>query len=170
MRNRIILYIILIFVFITTQVTFLNFVRIFGITPNLIIILIVSISLLEGRVNGATIGFFAGLCIDAVVGIALGYNALLGMLLGMGLGNINKRFYKENIFVMAICTFISTLLYETALMISSNLIYSQAHYMETLKAVILPEAAINMVLGIIIFLGIIFISRRFIETEGKNRY
>jgi rod shape-determining protein MreD len=170
MRSRIILYIILIFTFVTTQVTLLNFIHIFGVTPNLSIILIVSISLLEGRIHGATVGFFTGLCIDAVVGIALGFQALLGMLLGLLLGNINKRFFKENIFVMAVCTFTSTILFESAIIFASFLYGVEMDFFLTLKTIILPEALVNSVLGLILFLVIVQVNRKILNSEGKNRY
>jgi len=170
MRSRIILYIILIFTFVTTQVTLLNFVKIFGVTPNIVIILIVSISLLEGRIHGATVGFFTGLCLDAVVGIALGFQALLGMLLGLALGNINKRFFKENIFVMATCTFISTILFESTITFAYYLYGIEMEFFITLKTIILPEALINSVLGLVLFLVIVQVNRKILSYEGKKRY
>lgn len=170
MRGRIILYTLLIFVFVTTQVTFLNFISIFGVRPNLVIILIVSISLLEGANHGAAIGFFAGLCLDAVVGIALGYQALLGMLLGLLLGNINKRFFKENVFVMFVCTVISTILFESALIVVSYALEIQVNYLETLKMLILPESLFNGVLGVLLFIPIIRINRKLVSSDVKNRY
>lgn len=170
MRNRIVLYIILIFTFVTAQVTLLNGIKIFGVTPNLIVILIVSISLLEGRIHGATVGFFAGLCLDAVIGLSLGFQALIGMLLGLLLGNINKRFFKENIFVMAICTFISSILYESSIAFSSYIYGVEVDFLPKFQNVILPEAIINSVIGILLFLLIVKINRRLLVYEGKNRY
>lgn len=163
MRSKIILYTILIFTFVTTQVTILNFINLFGITPNLVIILIVSISLLQGRIDGPTVGFFTGLCLDAVIGIALGLHALIGMLLGLALGNINKRFFKENILVMAICTFISTILYETAITFASYIYSVKINYLLTLKTIILPEALLNSVLGAVVFFIIVRINRKVIR-------
>lgn len=170
MRSKIILYTILIFTFITTQVTILNFITVFGITPNIIIILIVSISLLEGRIDGGVLGFSAGLCLDAVTGITLGFNALLGMLLGLGLGNINKRFFKENVFLMTFCTFISTILYESAVTLSSFMFSLKVDFFSTFKTVILPEAIVNSVLGGVIFFIIVRINKRIIGAENKNKY
>lgn len=170
MRNRVILYAILIFVFVTAQVTFLNSLTIFGVSPNLVIILIVSVSLLEGKIDGAVVGFSAGLCLDAVIGIALGYHALVGMLLGIALGNINKRLFKENVFVMAFCTFVSTYVFESAIIFISFLLGLKIEYYKTLKTVILPESLVNCVLGIFIFVIVIILNRKFIETEDKNRY
>lgn len=170
MRGRIILYTILIFILVTTQVTFLNFIEIFGVRPNLIIILIVSIALLDGRNAGAAVGFFAGLCLDAVVGVALGYQALIGMLLGILLGNINKRFFKENIFVMVICTFISTVLYESAVIVASYSLGLQINYVETVKGVILPEAIMNCIFGVILFFLLVRINRKLAGMDVKNKY
>jgi len=170
MKNRIILYIILIFTFVTAQVTLLNNIKIFGVTPNLIIILIVSISLLEGRIHGATVGFITGLCLDAVIGLSLGFQALLGMLLGLMLGNINKRFFKENIFVMTACTFISTILYESAIAFSSYIYGVAIDFLPKFENVILPESIINSVIGVLLFLVIVRVNRRLLEYEGKNRY
>ncbi|MDF2987917.1 MAG: rod shape-determining protein MreD [Eubacterium sp.] len=170
MRGKIILYTILIFILVTTQVTFLNFIEIFGVRPNLIIILIVSIALLEGRSHGAAVGFFAGLCLDAVVGVALGYHALIGMLLGVLLGNINRRFFKENMIVMIICTFISTFFYESAVVVVSYTLGLKINFLETAKAVILPEAALNSIFGVIVFFLIVRINRKLSSLDVKNKY
>ncbi len=170
MRNRIILYVILIFVFVTTQVTWLNFIKIFGVTPNLLIVLIVSISLLEGRIHGAVVGFFAGLCLDAVIGSALGFQALLGMLLGLLLGNINKRFFKENIFIMITITFVSTIIFESVISFAAYLYGLEIDFFITFKTLILPEALINSIIGVVLFFVIAQINRRIRESEGKNKY
>ncbi len=170
MKSRIILYIILIFVFVTTQVTFINFVDFFGVRPNLIILLIVSITLLEGRNHGSVVGFFSGLCIDAVVGVALGHQALVGMFLGLLLGNVNKRFFKENVFVMMVCTFFATVFYESGVIMISYTLGLKSSYIETLKAVIIPEAGVNCVLGIIVFTIIVRINRKLVSLDVKNRY
>jgi rod shape-determining protein MreD len=170
MRARIILYILLIFTFITSQVTIANSLKIFGVAPNLALILIVSISLLEGRTHGETVGFFTGLCLDAVIGSVLGYYALFGMLLGLALGNINKRFFKENVLVMVSCTFISSLVYESAIALSTYLFFYKIDLLETLRYYILPEACINSVLGIILFIVIIRLNRYVSGLEGKKLY
>ncbi|PYG87289.1 rod shape-determining protein MreD [Ruminiclostridium sufflavum DSM 19573] len=170
MRNKIIFYTILVFTFVMVQVTILNFISISGVSPNILIILIVSISLLEGRTHGAAVGFSTGLCLDAVIGISLGFNSLLGMLLGFALGNINRRFFKENIFVMAICTFISTILYECAAIAGSYIYGLNISFLSAVKAVAFPEAVINSILGAILFFIIAQINKRWFYNESKNRY
>lgn len=160
MKARVILYTLLIFIFVTAQVTVLNMFKFFGITPNIIIILVVSIALLEGKIHGAAIGFISGLCLDAVVGRSLGFYALFGMFLGLSLGNINKRFFKENILVMVICTFISTIIYESVIIITTNVFFTGIDFAETFVHYIIPEACINSVVGVLIFIIIIRLIKR----------
>ncbi len=170
MRNKVIFYIILIFTFVSVQVTFLNFISIFGVIPNIVIILIVSIALLEDRIHGAAVGFSVGLCMDAVIGITLGFQALLGMLLGFALGNINKRFFKENLLVMVICTFISTFLYESAIIFGSYFYGIHLDFLSTIQNIIFPEAILNSALGLVLFFIIVQINKRWLYSQGKNRY
>jgi rod shape-determining protein MreD len=170
MRNKVIFYIILIFTFVIIQVNFLNFISIFGVIPNIVIILIVSIALLEGKIHGAAVGFSVGLCMDALVGVALGFQALLGMLLGFALGNTNKRFFKENLFVMLICTFISTILYESAMFFGSYFYGIHLDFIVTLRNTIVLEALINSVLGLFLFILIVQINKKWFYNQGKNRY
>ncbi len=170
MRNKVIFYIILIFTFVIVQVNFLNFISIYGVIPNIVIILIVSIALLEGKIHGAAVGFSIGLCMDAVIGIALGFQALFGMLLGFALGNINKRFFKENLLVMVICTFISTILFESAMVFGSYLYGIHLDFLLTVQNVILPEAVLNSALGLVLFFIIVQINKRWFYNQGKNRY
>lgn len=170
MRNKVIFYIILIFTFVIVQVNFLNFISIYGVIPNIVIILIVSIALLEGKIHGAAVGFSVGLCMDAVIGIALGFQALFGMLLGFALGNINKRFFKENLLVMVICTFISTILFESAMVFGSYLYGIHLDFLLTVQNVILPEAVLNSALGLVLFFIIVQINKRWFYNQGKNRY
>ncbi len=160
MKARVILYTLLIFIFVTAQVTILNMFKFFGLTPNIIIILVVSIALLEGKIHGAIVGFISGLCLDAVIGRTLGFYALFGMFLGLALGNINKRFFKENILVMVISTFVSTIVYESVVVITNNLFFTRINFTETLVQYILPEAGINSVAGILIFIIIIRLIKR----------
>lgn len=164
MKARVILYTLLIFIFVTAQVTVLNMFKFFGLTPNIIIILVVSIALLEGKIQGAVVGFISGLCLDAVVGRSLGFYALFGMFLGLALGNINKRFFKENILVMGICTFVSSIVYESVIVITNNLFFTRINFTETLVHYIIPEACINSIAGIIIFIIIIRLMKRIPAT------
>jgi len=47
--------------------------------------------------RGAVTGFLCGLTQDMLSGRVIGFYALLGLYLGLGIALINKRLYKENV-------------------------------------------------------------------------
>jgi rod shape-determining protein MreD len=66
-------------VFVATilQVSALNAIHVLGATPDLLLVVLVSVALLRGSVVGAAVGFAAGLTIDLATMATLGVSALL---------------------------------------------------------------------------------------------
>jgi rod shape-determining protein MreD len=159
MRLRMVVYLLCTLLVIILQTTLLNYIEIFGIKANLILVFTICTALLRGGTAGAAAGFFTGLFQDILTGKALGVYALLGMYLGLLAGSINKRLYKENLIVIFFFTFSASVVYEFAIFgfgvlgpallgtssDSTGIIYA-------LGRVILPEAAYNSVLAVFIYL------------------
>lgn len=85
-RYRLVSYGILIPILSLIQVTFIPIINIEGFTPDLILILVVWISLSEGRFVGTIAGFFAGLVLDASSFELLGVHALSKTIAGFFAG------------------------------------------------------------------------------------
>ena len=83
LRNLAILFLILIFVSIATSV--LPCFSVFGVTPNLLLILVVSWGLLRGSKEAALLGFFVGITQD-VLSSTLYFHAVSMCLIGFGSG------------------------------------------------------------------------------------
>lgn len=66
-----------VFVAAILQVSVLNSVRVLDATPDLLLIVLVSVALLRGSVAGAAAGFCAGLIVDLATMSTLGVSALL---------------------------------------------------------------------------------------------
>jgi rod shape-determining protein MreD len=64
MKIKIIVYAVLIFIFALLQSTVFNYIKIYDVKPNLLIVLIVSAALLAGNIEGAVVGFFSGMVHD----------------------------------------------------------------------------------------------------------
>lgn len=158
MRVKIVSYMVLIFFITLVQSTVLDNISIFNVKPNLLMVFIVSVALLGSNVEGATVGFFCGLAQDMVSGGAIGFYALLGLYLGLVIGSINDRLYRENVLVTILVTFISTVVYEFVIYFLSflngsfELVFPFTH-------VILPEAIYNSVVSVIIFIVVLKIKR-----------
>jgi len=114
----------MIYLILLLQSTVLEAVKIFGVKPNLFLLFIVSIAILRGNIEGAIIGFFAGLAQDMSGGRYFGFYTILGMYLGFLSGSINRSMYKENYLVIIFFTLISTVLYEGSVYYLDNIIHS----------------------------------------------
>lgn len=137
------------------QASFINNLELFGVKPNLFVILIICFSLLNGSFRGGIIGFIGGLIQDIVSCNSIGGHALLGMYLGIGVGTLNKRFFKDNIVVVMLAIFIGSLIYETTLYFFALFIFGQTEIFYFFKKIILPEAIYNAVVGLLVFLVVV---------------
>ena len=149
------------------QTNIIGYIRMFGITPNLFIIIITGFALLGGPVEGAAVGFAAGFIQDVIIGNAIGGYSLLGMYVGLTVGSFNKRFVKDSLFVAIPFVFLTTIVYETIFYLFSLYWGGQNEILFAAKNIILPEAIYNSLLTIIVFPIIVLIDR-WIEEHTRH--
>jgi rod shape-determining protein MreD len=80
----------LLFAAAIVQVSLLAFVNVLGGTPDLVLVLLVSIALLRGSIVGAAGGFFAGLVVDTATLGTLGLSSLLYTVAGYWVGRYGE--------------------------------------------------------------------------------
>jgi rod shape-determining protein MreD len=88
-------YLILLILLIVFETKILPFIRIFGIVPDIILILVVFLGLSQGVVPGVTAGFFIGLLQDAFAVYPFGAGALAKTLAGFICGRWCKGIIDE---------------------------------------------------------------------------
>ncbi|MCX7923841.1 MAG: rod shape-determining protein MreD [Clostridia bacterium] len=169
MKIKIFAYTICIFAIILMQSTVFEYVRIYNVKPNLFIVFIVSIALLRGNVEGAVVGFFAGLSQDIMSGKLLGFYSLLGLYLGLLLGSVNKRLYRENILVVIFFTFISTVAYEVVVCVFGLLFITEVDIVYAMKNIILLEALYNCLAAIFIYIIAVKLNHKFEAANSSKR-
>jgi len=172
MRFKVVIYTVCIFFIIVLQTTVLEYIRILNVKPNLPVVFIVVVAFLQGNVEGAVVGFFAGLTQDIVSGKLIGFYALLGLYLGLVVGSVNKRLYRDNLLIVVFFTFASTILYEAIVyfIISFNsIINGNTHFLYAIKGVILPEAIYNSVMSVFIYLIVRRFSFKFEKLDKASR-
>ncbi len=167
MKLKVLVYTILLLLLLLLQSTLLGYARIYNVKPNLLIVFVICVALLRGNIEGASVGFFAGLLLDMAFGKFIGFYTLLGFYLGLAVGSVNRRLYRENYLVAVFFTFVATLVYEAAVYVLSNFMSDNMELLMPLTTKILPEAAYNSLVSIIIFAVVIKISHRF-EKSGKS--
>lgn len=118
MTVKYIKYISILAVLILIQKTFIWLISLssLNITPDLVIIAVVYISVSEGKIFGSISGFIAGLAIDLISGSFLGLMALSYAIAGFVAGGFysegNKYLYRINfLIILFLCSVISNFIY-----------------------------------------------------------
>lgn len=169
MRFKILFYSICILLFLLLQSTLLQYIRIYSVIPNLLVVFIILTALIRGNVEGAVVGFFAGLALDMLSGKLLGFYTLLGMYLGIAVGSVNRRLYRENLLVVVFFTFAASVLYETAVYFLNTFMSGDIELLYPLTHRILPEALYNSVAAVFLYAFVIRTNRRFEEKSKAAR-
>lgn len=122
-----------------------------GVKPDLLLILLVIIALIRGRKYGSGFGFIAGSLQDLFLGGFFGIFTFIKTLIGIVVGLIERNFFKEQYIISAFVIFIATIVNETLfILLSENLLFT-VNYWVVLWNLILPEALINGLIGLIIY-------------------
>jgi rod shape-determining protein MreD len=105
MRSKFVLLLTTVVCFLI-QSTVLHLISIGSITPNLLLILCVSMGLMRGRKVGLWTGFFSGFLIDLFYGSVFGFYALIYMYVGFFSGYTFRIYYDDDIKVPIVLTVI----------------------------------------------------------------
>ncbi len=95
--NYFIFYFILISITYVLQTTFFKALAVRGVSPNLFIVVIISVSLLKGRLHASVVGAVIGMICDALYGTSFGFYSIIYMNLGFLNGYLYNYYYKDNI-------------------------------------------------------------------------
>ncbi|MBR6252469.1 MAG: rod shape-determining protein MreD [Clostridia bacterium] len=115
------LTIIVLLLFLWLQINVFNYFALFGVIPNIGIILIVAISMYAGKNIGAVTGFIYGLVFDSCFEISFGLYTLLFLLMGYAIGQIKGKFALDNKFSLPIIVAVTTIIVEIINLIFLNL-------------------------------------------------
>ncbi len=169
MKLKALFYSFFILLILTIQTTLLDYIAIYGVKPNILIVFVIVCALLRGDAEGSAVGFFAGLALDLMSGGLIGFYALLGYLLGVLSGSVNKRMFRDNILVVLFFTFVYSIAYETIVYILNNIMSGEMNLIYPFTRIILPEALYNCVSAIPVYGLLISADRRFSKTGKKIR-
>ncbi len=92
-----IFYLILISLSFVLQTTFFKAIAVGGVSPNLFIVVIISVSLLKGRLHASIVGVIIGMLCDSLYGSSFGFYSIIYMNVGFFNGYLYNHYYKDNI-------------------------------------------------------------------------
>lgn len=137
------------------QLTLINSVTIFGLKPDLIMVVVVVFSLLKGEKEGTISGFASGLLQDIFSTGILGINALVKTVIGFVCGILKEKIFREHIlFIIPLITFIASFTQSILIFLLLHAFGIEYGLTWSLKQVALPEALYSSLLSPFIFLAI----------------
>ena len=142
---------IIIIVTYLLQITIIPELTVFGINPNLILIVVCSIAFLFGSTSGGVVGFCCGMLIDLYYGRNIGLNALLYLYIGIVLGSFNKRIFKDNYLVILVFMIFTTFIYEMITYVYIVMTYSQSINILSFLSNVISLILINTILSFFIY-------------------
>lgn len=147
-----IFYTVWLLILAVLQTTVAQWIGMFGISPNLFLVFIVSAAFLRGKAAGAVCGAVFGLVFDMLIGRLIGINALIFMYVGFFSGILCERFINGTGSIMAAVAIlalsaISGIIYY----IAYSMVYGDIGFWRALIRVVIPEAIYTSVVGMLIF-------------------
>lgn len=128
------------------QATVFDFIRLWGIKPDLVLMVVVCHGFIHGSREGAYLGFLGGLLSDFLTGHYIGLNALSKMAAGYVVGISETSLYKENIIIATFVSFLGTIVGQVVQYLLLLVIGIKIGFGTALLQVILPVALYNVIL------------------------
>jgi len=163
--KRLIFYLLFLVLVLLIQTALPPSLPIIGPRPDLLLITILVTGLLKGTKCGVGTGFWAGLLQDLFLGGMFGIYTIVKSVTGGLAGLLEGKIYKENFILPPVIIFIATLIHEVLVILLSEELLFKIDFIYFFRRVILPEAVVNGLLGVVIYL--LFFR---IDNHGGSRY
>ena len=164
---RITLFIMLIILSVLIQTTILPYFVFRYFQPNIPLICTIYYGLFAGFFNGYLFGFFAGLLVDAFSGGILGINAFILTIVGGVSGNFNRWVIINDIKTQITALFFGTIVHGFLVLLFNLIFDIQIDFLSSLLNLILPQAFLHLIIGLIIFSTIKYILKKDSYSNGN---
>ncbi|SJZ92914.1 rod shape-determining protein MreD [Selenihalanaerobacter shriftii] len=160
-------YFVLMLISLVLQITIFAFYPVWGVTPDLLLIIVISSALLNGYRKGAYIGFFTGLIQDVFSSGLFGSNIVIKLILGYACGFLQKKIYPKSIIIPGLVITVSTIFSQLLMVILTDHIMLQAELWTRFKEVTLPLIIYHILLSLFIYPMMYYIKYKFLDNYLK---
>jgi rod shape-determining protein MreD len=137
-----------VFCFVIVQQTVVLDIRIGGVHPDIMVLLPVAAGIVGGPSRGATMGFGAGLVADLFLPTPFGLSALIGCIIGFGVGMATVAFDRSSWWLPTVGALAASALFEVAYpLIGSVLGQPQMLHVDLTRIIVLVSVT-NAVLAV----------------------
>lgn len=165
--KKILVTIVIVIISFLLQTTLFQNLRVAGVLPNLMLLVVVFISFLNGVYYGMTVGISVGILIDFLYGSLIGINMLAFLLIGYFSGMLNRLYRRGNYLIPLGLVVISEFVYTIVTYLTDYLLRGRLNIGYYLGKVMFPEIVYTLVVGILIY-GIICWMYEDRDLKGGN--
>jgi len=128
-----------------------HYLAIFGVTPDLLQVVVVSYGLLFGWEVGIGAGVLGGLLLDLTAGRFIGLHVLSLGAVGLVAGLVEEKVFKDNVLLGPTAGFVGSLLNQIIILLCLTFFGWRVPLVESFRYMILPEALYDMVLATLVY-------------------
>lgn len=138
---------LMVIVSLILQSTVFNYIKVAGVKPDLVLVIIIFNALINGSKDGAILGFAGGLLQDILIGQFIGLNALSKAATGYIFGFVGKKLYRENIFIPILSLLLGSVFNDLMTYFLGYFVQLNIPFLKALYDVIIPTAIYNSCLA-----------------------
>jgi rod shape-determining protein MreD len=143
------------------QIMIAPHLAVFGVVPNLLLLVVITLAFVEGPSAGAVAGFAGGLLLDLAGTAPVGAWALVLAVTGYTAGMLQENLFAEGWLAPVTVAIIAGLLADTAYLIVLAILGEGPAFWSALVSVVLPRALYNTVLVLLAYPWL----ARFLRTD-----
>lgn len=156
---------LLLFFAVIVHVTIVGEIRLLGGSPDLVLVVLVVVALLNGAIFGAISGFWAGLLLDVALLDTLGLTSLLLTLAGFWIGRYGETTGKGRAHAPLLSVGVVTVLYAVGALILHFMLGDPVSARVALVEALPAEVAMNLLLAVPLFA----LGRALFAPTGSSR-
>jgi rod shape-determining protein MreD len=168
MIRRYILSFALVSLLVIIQSTWLDIISIYGVIPDISLILIVYISFKNSGIQGQTVGFATGLLQDSISAAPLGLNAFLKTSIALLANLLSGKFYIDRLLMPAIFGFMATLIKAIYLKVLSLFFVDHIIVYQLFDKILWIESFYNALISPIIFFALKPLDKYLVQPGNKS--
>jgi rod shape-determining protein MreD len=136
---------------VALQVSVAPQIAVFGVVPNFVFLVVVTLALLEGPVTGCAAGFIGGLLFDLLGASVVGPYALVFCVAGYTAGLMNAHMFAEGWLLPVSVVFIASVGAEITYGVMMAVLDIGLPFWSALIRIMLPGAVYNTVLAVLLY-------------------
>jgi rod shape-determining protein MreD len=133
------------------QATIVPHLAVWGVFPDLPVLIVASWGLLRGKMEGSLWGFMAGMALDLFSGAPFGAATLSLVVVGLVSGLGKTGALRAHIALPMLTVFLTTILYSLIFLLVLQISGQTVVWLDSLWRIILPSALLNALLTPVVF-------------------